>query len=401
MLSILDSEEISNNLHKFIYEDSRPRYYPEECYLPEGYVALLKKCLIELYAATFLKEEGYPISFKVFLGDLDHVEHTECLKAIGRDDKEIKNNFTDLSTANIEFNAENIRKLALAANPKHFILIVNANDSKLQIKGLLYFSTMPKSEKEEELKLKIFNEDIFSVYDLKGFVFESKGIGSLSCFLGHEIFFIDSGTIIYRDYYDPFEMPRLLFGRNPLYEEIAAYFSNIPTIGSKLIYESILNALKRIEVSARGGTLIFINETDLTNSKNELEVKNSFIIPYEIVNKKDKSTIYYKYCRNKIIDFLFCFSQVDGAVVLNTSGIIGFGAKILVETKDISFPNWITNKGTRHRSAYALIEQSNKQIFACIVSADGGIHFVRKNDDRKTISYFYDNDNNEFVETKK
>jgi len=103
---------------------------------------LLGNSIEELYQASFLKEEGRPISFRIFLGNVGDIEPNIFYQNLGYSKENLSKEYSEFKNP-IEFNSDNIRKIGLSLTPDRFIIIINQEASKLYIKGFIYFSGMP------------------------------------------------------------------------------------------------------------------------------------------------------------------------------------------------------------------------------------------------------------------
>ncbi len=337
---------------------------------------LLINCIEELYQASFLKEEGKPIPFRIFLGNVADIEPNIAFQGVGYSKEHLRNEYTEFKDT-IELNSDNIRKIGLSYDPSRFITIVNQEASKLYIKGFIYFSGIPLKGIADENKTESWEK---SDLNFSGFVFESLFIGSLTISFKNIICNIQDGKLIWTDW--DRKIQNQIYQNNPLNEELQKIFkSNLGTF----LYVPLIDAIERIEREKCGGTLICTTDDELERIGTIIDIKYLTNIVLKDFDWKD--TLIKNYWYNRISDFVYYFSRIDGAVIITNSSIKGHGAKINCVAKN-SLPKELKNKGTRHRSAYALIENSKDNLFVFIVSADGGVTFIRNVNEKPEVSYF-------------
>jgi hypothetical protein len=204
-----------------------------------------------------------------------------------------------------------------------------------------------------------------------GFVFESLGKGHLSINYKGICCEIKKGKITWLN------LERLdtekFFNNDPFSDEMQKIFDHDNPFNESFLYNPMLDGIKRAELAGRGATIICT--TDKNAEKLNLIPKIGVNIQFTSFCWRDPLKRNYFY--NRISDFIFYFSQIDGAVLITNTAIKGYGVKIRQKIKTI-LPKEFKNKGMRHQSAYSLVKSSSGYLFVFVVSSDGGILFLRK-----------------------
>jgi len=394
-MDLLNIRSISKEIKKYV-EKPRNKSSLEGYYLPISNPNHLITCIRELYQATFLKEEGRQTKFRVFLGDLSHVRISDEL-FLGKDTN-FQENFIDISEQKLQFNAEGIAKASPLADPDDFTILVYPHKSKLIIKGFLYCH-FPKPKITVDTAY--YTSRIVDKIDFSGFVFESDGAGSLQVRCFNPICQINNGRIHFVDhggFLDKF------FNKNPVYENMQCFFRNSfddSKLTENFLYNEILVGLQLINKAKTGGTVTFINDEmfDEFKKKGIINVKSQFDFKFGDADYHNLNEL--DYWKKRIADTIFRLASVDGAVIVTESGIKCYGVKINFQAMNLHKD--LKSKGTRHQSAFYLLEKAKGLAFVFVVSADGGItYFMKENSEVKLL---YSNgyrffENKEDIETK-
>ena len=344
-MKLLPSKEILERFEKYFQEGQFGKAY----YIPpKKHNKLIEECINELYSASFLEEEGVPILFRIFIGGFSNVRPNFMAEKLGYTKDALKKDFFKFKKHEI-LNAGNLNKLALATDPKRFTIIAGPGLSGLLMKGVIYFSGFP------------LQSDITSAYErdadnigleFLGFVFESLGKGHLSINYKGICCEIKKGKITWLN------LERLdtekFFNNDPFSDEMQKIFDHDNPFNESFLYNPMLDGIKRAELAGRGATIICT--TDKNAEKLNLIPKIGVNIQFTSFCWRDPLKRNYFY--NRISDFIFYFSQIDGAVLITNTAIKGYGVKIRQKIKTI-LPKEFKNKGMRHQSAYSLVKSSS------------------------------------------
>lgn len=373
-MRLINTRSIIKRFEQFIESPNNSK----DCYLPLNYKQLLLRYIEELYQSTFQEEEGNPLPFRMFLGDKSYIKPSMMAQNIGYSNEFFDQEYVKLGVKNI-LSSINIKKIALSCDPKRFLLILEHDEKDVFINGFVYFSGVPLTTKITDE----FKSDSLKVeLECLGFVFESQSFGHLSIRFGDLLCNIQEGAISWLNNSE--RITDLIFTPDPFNEEVQKIFHD-SEINHSFLYRPLINAIREIDKDKSGGALICTTDEALQNL--HLDIKYETNIPIENIEWKDvlKKNYWYK----RLSDLIYYFARIDGAVLITNSVIKGYGVKINHTVDEERLPSVLKNTGTRHRSAYALADDSPSSLFVTVISEDGGITFIRKWKKKPQV-FFYD-----------
>lgn len=351
------------------------------------------KVLVEGFKASFTLDESRQVKFRI---QICCKSHDTCFNL----------NFPSghlFMKLNIDFSANELRKLSQAVDFKESSIVVDFKNRKSKIVGLF-------SGCADWPKFLLFEEE-FALLPSFALTFSFNKPGSCTVYFGIskliEIFLPDTDVIE--------QPPEKKFDLvdSDAHQEFCKIFSQSerslsPKVISACFNKFLSSLIIRSMLCNHGGTILVAGCTKQVEES--LRLKYGSFRKQNLLNGREFFNRYFELLENKqtavlakekllsYTRFLGNLTNVDGALVLtNDFSISGFGAEILIkpEPKSFSCP-FLAEHGMRHRSAYYFVEEVPNSL-AIVMSQDGGNKIIYKSSGKVKMIKDYEKDRLDFL----